>query len=253
MKRDAYNPLYTVHIACRDLKIDVFAPIPETFMFDMSASYEAPFSSGITGKIANIGKFVGIKGVNQAMTVQLWQGSSDTELGLELEFQAEQDAYAEVMQPINELYKLVTPSTDTLGGFMKAPGPQIGDALYDTLKKATGYDDANEAQENDNTPADRMRDQNKETSNGRGSNKDTDPSGDKWGTVKWAKQHISNQIAIRVGQYAYFDSVVITNVQKTYTSQFDARGNPMHARVSVRFRPLFMVVQEDLNTIFRRQ
>jgi hypothetical protein len=71
------------------------------------------------------------------------------------------------------------------------------------------------------------------------------------GTSAYWKSRIKNQISIRIGNYMFFDSVVITNVQQTFSSNFDAQtGLPHHAKVMVGFKPLFMLVQSDLDQLF---
>lgn len=49
----------------------------------------------------------------------------------------------------------------------------------------------------------------------------------------------------------FFESVVITRVSITAASNFDAQtGLPHHCRVLVEFKPLFMLTQQDLDTLF---
>jgi hypothetical protein len=71
------------------------------------------------------------------------------------------------------------------------------------------------------------------------------------GTAAYWNTKLKNKISIRVGNYLYFDSVVITRVSITSASNFDAQtGLPHHCRVMVEFTPLFMLTQQDLDTLF---
>jgi hypothetical protein len=71
------------------------------------------------------------------------------------------------------------------------------------------------------------------------------------GTASFWNSIIKNKISIAIGNYLYFDSVVVTRVSQTFASNFDAAtGLPHHVRVTVAFKPLFMLAQEDLDTLF---
>lgn len=265
--------------------ITIQAPMPESFMYDAASQYAAPFSAGLTGNqmidtILRVG--IAARLITQSLTAQFWQGSTETELGLELELQAESDPDKEVRQKILQLLKLTTPSTKT-GGLLTSPGPKIGAALIkqvlaDSEAKAkslfngtaatdssisnvgTGASSSTSttpslannivAQGQQKTGA--LTNPEQTISNGtqkQASSQDasTNPT---FGSADYFNQYIDDRISIKIGNYAIFNSVVITNVQVTYESQFDINGLPHYARVAVRFKPLFMVVQSDLDKIF---
>lgn len=262
------NPHYTVTIQqSHDTPSDtragnvtiVRAPLPETFMYDQASQYEAPFTQALTGSsiLNSMARTVGMKLVTQALTAQIWQGSNETELGLDLEFQAEQDADQDVRQPVLNLMKMVTPSD--YSGFLETPGPSLD--FSDLISSISSSDRSQVAEYLADSGGSiggaivqrtNLIDANTTTTDGGNqSNPDNSPSEPGSTVVDTLKRNIKNQISIRVGNFAYFDSVVITNVQKTYTSVPDAiTGIPHHVRVSVRFKPLFMVVQSDLEKIF---
>lgn len=273
------NPAYEVLIQSvntRDPKnaVIVRAPMPREFMFDTSSAYEAPFTRGLTGNsmIDSVVKLAGnFRLVNQVASMQVWQGSQETELGMELEFHAIQDPFQEVRKPVVDLMKLVTPSTvgGTMWGALRSPGPKL-DSLFkeaaaaglDVMSEATGFDigslfgmpresgDIPEAAkvrtsnasdptqtftQASDTPAQAQEAQNTST----------------FGTRESVLQKIDDQISIRVGNIAFFDSCVITHVQKTYEALIDEQfGEPLYARVAIRFKPLFMIIQSDLDRIF---
>lgn len=261
------NPHYTVtiqqsHESASDARTGnvtiVRAPLPETFMYDQASQYEAPFTQALTGSsiLNSMARMVGMKLVTQALTAQIWQGSNETELGLDLEFQTEQDADLDVRQPVLNLMKMVTPSDSN--GFLETPGPSLD--FRDLISTISSADREQLAEYvSDGSPIagaivqrTNLIDTNTSTTDGGNqSNPDNSPAQPGSSLVDQVKRNIKNQISIRVGNFAFFDSVVITNVQKTYTSVPDAiSGIPHHVRVSVRFKPLFMVVQSDLEKIF---
>lgn len=259
----AYNPAYTITIASvmdNPGKPPVFvqAPMPESFMYDATVMYEAPFTQGLTGNsmIDTIMK-VGFssKLVTHSMTAQLWQGSTETDLGLELEFQAESDPISEVRDPIVSLLRLCTPSL-TSAGFLMSPGPKLeGRILHDIAMRAQNIDaNVRSIPEGTQGQVDLASLQDPAQASTQGSGNYAPNNTDRsttLGTVNYFKSMIQDQISVQVGNYAFFDSVVLTSVQKTYESQFDQRtGLPFYAKVAVRFKPLFMVTQEDLDNIF---
>lgn len=225
--------------------IDIYAHMPDSFMYDAASQFEAPFAQGITGN-SMVDTVVRLttqtKWATQAMTVQLWQGTADTELGLDLEFQAEADPINEVRVPILQLLKMVQPSSQR-GNLITAPGPKIDAAILDHLGEVWGdiknsvtgiYDSSKRTPDGSN--ASRPDQQNDQKSFGLADS--------------LINKFINDQISIQVGNLAFFKSVVITNVQKTYESQFDNQGLPHFARVSIRFKPLFMITAEQLDEIF---
>lgn len=256
------NPAYKVIIqsvnsANPNDSVHVVANIPESFMYDTSANYDAPFSSGLTGNrlVDTLLSTTGTQMLIQAATAQVWMGSNQSELGLELEFQALSDPYLEVFQPITDLMKLVTPKEAEIGGVLRSPGPRV-DSLIKSLI-AGGYERASSAFSSDtDTAEERVSMVNPATTYSAGDNSQESVSSTVRGlgntlSVENLKKNIDNQISIQVGGFAFFSSVVVTNVQKTYQSAVDAiSGLPFQARVSLRFKPLFMVIDKDLPSMF---
>ncbi len=247
------NPNYTVIIkqtadpSQKGTKgIEIVAPMPDSFMFDTKSEYATPYAQGLfggsSGMMAQLGKVAGQLGgmrlTSQALTAQLWQGSTETSLSLELEFHAETDPDLDVRQPILALMRMATASIDPTSGLLTSPGPSI--TLDSAGAVASGLFSATK-----NTVTGQPPKQGALV--GEGTTNATAVSG----SVKSLKETIRNQISIQIGRYAFFDSVVISNVQKTYSHQIDSKtGLPMHAKVSFTFSPLFLVVQSDLTNIF---
>jgi hypothetical protein len=260
--------------------IVVEAPIPDSFWFDVGATYEQMLPQGFTNnKVVNTAAaLTGTRLAVQALTAQLWAGNTDSELSMELEFHTETDPVQDVRTPIVNLLKLTMPTIDTKSGFLGSPGPQI-----DFSKAGTVFSDAVNSVASDAggllgglasgmastvsaaakevgsylgfgtapKPAS-LQDSNAQPSDG---NNDAiskslqqNPN---LGTAKYWNTMIKNKISISIGNYLYFDSVVITRVSQTFASNFDAQtGLPHNVRVAVAFKPLFMLAQEDLDTLF---
>lgn len=292
------NENYTVTIMQYPTKsadpVIIQAPMPESFMYDAASQYAAPFTGGLTGNqmidtILRVG--VAARLVTQSLTAQFWQGSTDTELGLEIEFQAERDPDAEVRQQVLKLLRLTTPSTDR-GGLITSPGPKFSKEAVETIiadaKKGLqeGWNKANQITNPGSTQTQQstgsgenipgtgpglngsftrdpnlgegqqkttsMQDPSATITNGsQNSAANQDPSANpEFGTPDYFNNLINDRISIKIGNYLFFNSVVVTNVQTTFESQFDIYGMPHYARVSVRFKPLFMITQNDLTKIF---
>lgn len=255
--------------------IVIQAPIPDSFAFDVGATYEQMLPQGFTSNsiINTAAALTGTRLAVQALTAQLWAGNTDSELSMELEFHTETDPVADVRTPIVNLLKLTMPSVDTKSGFLGSPGPQI-----DFSKAGTIFSDAAATAGNDigsvlggvgaavenilgsitngvlgTTPKPSTNtDSNTQVPNA--SNNPTAAAlqqNPNLGTAAYWNTMIKNKISISIGNYLYFDSVVITRVSQTFASNFDAQtGLPHNVRVAVAFKPLFMLAQQDLDTLF---
>ena len=237
--------------------IIVEAPLPESLSFDMQSAYSTMLPQGLTGGALATGLAAfGIRLAVPALTAQLWQGSSEIQLQLALEFHTESDPVADVQLPIVNLNRLVMPSISTSTGMLQSPGPVVdytqigtvasnaGTQLLNTLKNAVSGKVTPTPATLNNTSVNTNDGANSATSKPTAQNPTL-------GTSQYWKSKVSNQISIRIGNYLYFDSVVITNVQQTFMSNIDAiTGLPHHATVNITFKPLFMLTVEDLAQVF---
>jgi hypothetical protein len=251
--------------------LTIEAPMPESFNFDVGATYEQMLPQGLSNnKVLNIAAALnGTKLAVQAFTAQLWSGSTETDLTVEIEFHTESDPVADVRTPIVNLLKMVIPSVSSATGFLSSPGPYLdwaaaGSAVKTTIQTAIGsgesvlgaFGSAGSSFVSGllgTTPKpSSMTDSNTQTTDG--ANNATSQSVTQnpgIGSAAYWKSLIKNPISIWIGNYLKFDSVVITNVRQTFLSNFDAQtGLPHHARVMVSFKPLFMLTQGDLDSLF---
>lgn len=255
--------------------LTVEAPMPESFNFDVGATYEQMLPQGLSNnKVLNIAAAInGTKLAVQAFTAQLWSGSTDTELSIEVEFHTESDPVSDVRTPIVNLLKMVMPSVSSATGFLSSPGPYLdwqaaGSAVKTTIQTAItsgesvlgAFGSAGSSFVNGlsggllGTPAQPSQMTASGTQATNGANNATSQSVTQnpgIGSASYWKSLIKNPITIWVGNYLKFDSVVITGVRQTFLSNFDAQtGLPHHARVMISFKPLFMLTQGDLDSLF---
>jgi hypothetical protein len=109
-------------------EIQVRGYLPEQVTFDVSAQYEAPYAQGLNGYMPFLGQVaraMGVSLVTQAMTAQVWQGSTELNFQIPIVFQAQQDAYLDVIKPIKDLLLLTMPRDPDRGGLLQSPGPHI--------------------------------------------------------------------------------------------------------------------------------
>lgn len=270
------NSNYIVHIQQNsNPAIVVEAPMPDSFAFDVGATYEQMLPQGLVNNaVMNIAAAAtGTRLAVQALTAQLWAGNTDSELSFELDFHTEVDPVQDVRTPIVNLLKLTMPTINTQSGFLGSPGPQVdfskAGAKFDTAVSSVsssigsvlgGFKDAavNFAQSampnlfGTPSKSGSLTDTNSQATDGANNTIakqiQQNPS---LGTAAFWNSIIKNKISIAIGNYLYFDSVVITRVSQTFASNFDAAtGLPQHVRVAVAFKPLFMLAQEDLDTLF---
>lgn len=57
-------------------------------------------------------------------------------------------------------------------------------------------------------------------------------------------------ISIAIGNFLFFDNVVIESVQAQFQSMMHRTGVPLHATVTINFSTFFIVLAEDLDNIF---
>jgi hypothetical protein len=254
--------------------VSVQAPMPEAFMFDTEASFNTPLPQGFGNPLfTGVAAAFGTRLVVQSLTAQLWEGNSSAELSMELDFHTETDPVNDVRVPLLNLLKMTMPTISSTTGLLNSPGPQLdlaalGQLAKDTLQSsgqiASGiggatmstvkntWDHVKNALGNNPPVQSSLNNSNNTTNDGNNTNVNSSlKKNPELGTAAYWKSQIKNQISIQIGNYLFFDSVVVTRVSQTFSSNFDAiTGLPHHVRVNVGFRPLFMLVQQDLDNLF---
>lgn len=272
---------YTCLIVCNDLGITIKASLPETFMHDVSSSYETPFAQGLLGMMPGVGsmaKTLGLQLTTQALTMQVWQGSTVGQISLPMIFQVETDANKDVLEPLMKLMFLTMPREEQEGGFLEAPGPHLD--LASLLKEGFGELGAlkndvfgSEALQQglswgkaaaqgkgipgqlsgflDNfSSANRMADATKEAvaSSYTGLKNSSGRVASRVGST--IVKSIKNNISVYIGRYMYFPSVIITDVQQTHLVQPLLDGNMSRVECTVQFQPFFLPTQRDIALMY---
>jgi hypothetical protein len=268
---------YTCLIVCNDLNIVVRASMPQEFMFDTSSSYEAPFSQGMMGMLpAGIGtaaKAVGLQLATQAMSAQIWQGSSTNQFQIPLTFQVETDINRDVLEPLMKLMFLTVAREEDEGGLLSAPGPHIDlKSLVSNIGAELGevssgaMDSFTRARTTGETPIlDKAKDYGGRLTSALTKTDFTqfmkvsadialDIKNGANATVGRGSRAISssikNNISLYIGRYMYFPSVVIKDVQQTHSVQPLRDGNYSRVEVTVAFETFFQPTQRDISTMF---
>jgi len=140
----ASNPNYTCQISCRGHGIDILADLPETLNLAVQSDWESPLPSSLAsvldnftvGISGNLSKAIGVDPHTQAMSFQMWMGTSPIEIPLTLNFDATESALEDVYRPITALCMMALP-INSAGGMLTPPGPTGG--LWGAVTSRQGY------------------------------------------------------------------------------------------------------------------
>lgn len=126
-------------------RIELTAPLPENYQFQLSTSFDNPFNQPMSNMGAAFGNGVGQAvdtastgrtyatgktTVNKWMSGGVWTGGSMFEITVPFVIQAYESTKEEVVKLMRDMLKLVAPS-ESEKGFLIAPGPNLGSA-FDT-------------------------------------------------------------------------------------------------------------------------
>jgi hypothetical protein len=198
--------------------------LPESLTLGVSAEWSEPFAQAGGGAVTDaIQMLTNRRMVNQAQTIQVWQGTTPVKFSLRFHFVANSDPDAEVVGPIMALMRLVLPTK--ANGLLKPPGPDLeflagtGAAISDsfaTVKSAiTG-----------------------------GAGPTTTPGQDVKNVIDGAK----GKISLFIGSFLSFDNVVLENVDAEFDTMFDRNGRPISAKVDVSFKTFMILTQSPPTT-----
>jgi len=271
---NTFNPAYTAVIrkivkdGSGTKNLAIYANLSEQFMYDSSAEYEPAFGNLFGGGFLKALNVFGTKPLWQAMTAQVWSGTSSDDITLKFVFQAETDAYRDVTLPVYQLESLCAAGTNKVG-MLTAPVGGID------FQKVLGYIKENvdrymngqsttspEAQQTGvlNQPKGfasqtTMKSQTNPAQNQSGTRgsvnaSQQDPEPAAFGTRAWLESMMASQVSIDIGTQITFDNIVPLSVSKTVYTQPDSRGYMQYCEVDFRFRPMFLITREDLGKIF---
>lgn len=245
--------------------------LSESFSYSAGAQYDSPFQTVIGSGLAPLLRLGGVKFMPPVLTGQLWSGSETPELSIDVELAAETDPLLEIRDPIKNLLKLVTPKLGMGGATLESPGPYIdpnevwnqlrqvfpllndlptksSEGTQPAVEQKTGV--VNQQAANKNKPTAKQTTTTNSAQQATAENDDTEVAKKVSETDQRIKNSITNQISLSIGQYVYFPSIVVTNVQCEFHNQIGPNGWPMQATVSITFKPMFLPTQTDLDTMF---
>jgi hypothetical protein len=170
-----------------------------------------------------------------ALSALMYTGSDNPKFSLNLQFNSEGDAYADVLVPIMNLTKMTLPKRKAVG-VLEIPGPSPFDeykymfqdfaaAGKGLLSSMAGNDDSGAASA---LPP------------GNSSNADAD------GNARAMDPHIS----VQIGNLLYFRSVVIVGLDIKFGTQVDSQLRPIHAQVRVDCIRFTTPLREDVEEMF---
>lgn len=240
-KGAANSTAYMIKIASNSYfgkPVDINAYLPENLNIQIGSEFSQPFLALAPAQLAEgiglggISGMLGTSGTIQAMTMKVWQGSQGFSFSLPMTF-INDESPTENMKQIMQLLQLCTPSSpDGPFSLMLAPGPNFGG--LDKLKRiASAVGQAA-----------------------------VDAIGGKDGALDNAsatigsvlKEGMTNIITVSIGDYLYFDSVVVENVDLDFQHILGGQqhmGRPWKADVTVTFSTLMNPSIEDLYRIFQ--
>lgn len=119
------NPDYWMQLSCNSQGVDIIANAPEQIVLSVASSWESRMPSSLQDIPGVAGGAIGL-GANalnmnvavQWLTHQSWISSTPIEITLTLLFDAQTDAYVDVVEPMKKLQKLVLP-------YRRSPDSQI--------------------------------------------------------------------------------------------------------------------------------
>jgi hypothetical protein len=259
------NSFYSVNIICNDQNIRITAYLPQEFTFSVASTYNEAFAQGVNGMLPSVGnadqytRAFGLQLSTQALSAQVWQGTSEVDFQLRLVFVAETDVYKDVDKPIADLMRLVLPREVTPGGLLSAPGPSLD---FDRMKKAimspafSASMNRGGAQLGDaaSGTADAVTGQNGGfyPNAVRAAEQFRDGTSTILGTASAAMRHsLKNVTSLEIGKDMLFPIVVVTSVsQVRKVRPLKGKGNFTHVEVDVGFKSFFTLTQSDIPTIF---
>ena len=237
--------------------VAITAFLPEQISLDLSATYTPAFGHGVfdatdvTGKSARL---MGYSGITQEMSVKIWESTDGISLSLPLIFVAgeliDRQGYSSVIDPIMDLTKLIAPRKIQGDVFLTPPGPKLTADPAKLAAAATGV-----AASGIGALKDGVVGAFDTLTTGKNSFSISDATKANWNQTGKDFQNIinfNNQISIYIGNFLYFDNVVINGVSQNYEMIPDANGKPMKAMVNLSFTTMFCPTVEDIQKIFLR-
>lgn len=253
----------------------VKAWIPEQISLDVSATYSALFGSGFLSddNAFNLAaRSTGFTGLTQEMSYKIWTSSQGITMTIPVIFtmddtQLESDGTLatgsrgvgfsdyDIMTSILELQKLCLPSKVSESWFLEPPGSVLRSssllsATYATLR-TTAVELTNDALGTTaGTALSSLLPEASTSKADQGAQSVQGPNSDASPSEFTTKKLVDSWTSVYIGDFLYFDMVVMENVGAAYDMQLNERGKPIRATVNITFSTLFDATIQDLNSIY---
>lgn len=252
------NSSYLCVLTCVERSIILVANLPQSYQLDISANYEESFAQGLNNMIPesvqSVGKAVGMQFTTQALTAQVWQGTSEIAFTLPLIFQVE-NSPDEVIRPLADLFRLVLPREISEGGMFESPGPSLD---LEKLLRELGSKRTTDAL---SRGANQIKNGSVGTIDGafklnlsqitKGALDARKGANTVLGAASTAlRNSIKNRISLSIGNFQHFSDVVVTNVGQNYHVRPLQDGTMCQVEVNVGIKTFFVPTQADIPRMF---
>jgi len=215
--------------------IIVIGHAPEEFDISMGGRWEQTLlgrkAEGLTSRLNEFGSATFGGGLGDPITSVLsYRGNENPAMSVSLEFNAEDDAFQDVVTPIINLAKMTVPSRIQTG-LIEYPGP----VAYDELKRF--YSDFKTNLFGGDSP---------QTTDTQNLTRDDSGNTDRDGNANQS----SPRISVRLGATMYLRSVVIQTLGIKLSSAVDSNRRPIRAVATVGFRRFMAPLREEIEETF---
>lgn len=255
--------------------VTVVGFLPEEISVDIEARYTAAFGEGLLDPSAGIVqkglRLAGVSGISQEMSVKIWESTEGINLSIPITFVAGEIVggrqITNVIDPIMDLMSLCTPSKNKGDIFLTPPGPHLAtdfNAAKQVVRDIGAFGASLLVEGVYETSIGPMITAGKALFGGSkpevtvvsetvGLDLSTETISKNLNDLGTSISNLINfdsTIVVSVGDFLYFDNVVINSVSQNYSMILDEIGNPMQATVNVSFTTMLSPTIQDLRKIF---
>lgn len=238
--------------SAQTLIIDAY--LPEQVSMDLASTFNAPFDtrSLFGDKVKALAAFGGTPGMSKYMSMNVYEGTSHIQMNLPLQlvsYESPSDSYS-CVDKLYYLSTLVLPSQGENDALLKSPGPKIkldpdANTLFDTLGSIF------------TEPLPALKDENGNPIPNGGSAVQSTAASASSAVTKVAAAIKSQftqagQISVYLGNWLYFDSVVVESVSPTAYSMFDGNGEPIRMDINLSFKTVMIPTIQDMKRYLKR-
>ena len=221
---DRVAPEYQVRILARKIEvggegpilIDLLAILQEEISLGTESAWQSfiPSKYEPSAELQTMASAVGASLITRWTSRRVWMGTEPLKISMKLRFEADENAYNEVIVPCLSLKKLCLPTQ----------GPKIGIPVVGKVATAIT------------------------------SNVLWPPGPNpliRGGIFGWAGgENIEIQVGLGPRPFLYFDSVIMKRVSVTYANRFTAGGYPVSATADIQFETYTVLTKDDLDSVF---